>query len=217
MVLSVLLTLIAFGFALYGALKSKKPILVRSLIAFVVLCLVSTFAIYTYVKEQVAYMGSDEFQEETRKTAENMGKKLGNTISGVADGLESSLDEDAIERMAEKGARIMGKGIEASSKGFDETIGKTTVYLDESADKLGIKVGRAERLTDSIMPSFALYLEFTQDVNTTLKLTAFDSEGKKMDNTTLDINAAKGDEKIHVFSFEYLNPGLSGYCVLAEK
>ncbi len=214
-VLAVLLTLIAFGFTIYGGIKKKRALFLGSLASSVVLSLVSIFAVYTYGKEQLAYMNSDEFGEETRMMGENIGKKLGNTISGTADGLEQTLDEDAIERLSEKGSRIIGKGIKASAKGFDETLGKTTVYLDETADAIGIKIGRAEEILDSSKSSIALYLEFTQDIDTSIQLTAYDSKGDKMDNVRLPIKSFAGAEKIHKFRFDYFSPGLSGYCILS--
>lgn len=214
-VLAVLLTLTALGFTLYGALKKRKKMFGISLASFVVMTLVSVFAIYTYIGEQIAYMNSDEFGEETRMIGQNVGKKLGNTITGTLEGLDETLDEDVIASMSEKGSRIIGKGVEASAKGFDETTGKTTVYLDETAGKMGVSIGRAERLTDSIKASYGLYLEFKDDFNKKLKLTAFDSEGKKMDNAILEVSASANSEKVYVFAFDYFNPGLSGHCVLS--
>ncbi len=213
-VLAVLLTIIAFSFMVYGGLKKRKKLFIISLGSFVVLSLLSVFAIYTYGKEQIAYMASDEFGEEARKVAENYGKNLGNTVTGTMKGLESTLDEEVIAKLAEKGSRIIGLGVEASAKGFDETIGKTTVYLDETAHKAGIQIGRAERLHDSIKASYGLYLEFKDSFESTLKLIAYDSEGKKQDNCLLKISADANSERIYVFTFQYLNPGLSGHCVL---
>lgn len=61
-------------------------------------------------------MGTEEFQAETKKKAENLGKTWGNTVSGTAQGLEATLDDEAIGELANKGAITLGKGLKHSQQ-----------------------------------------------------------------------------------------------------
>ena len=216
-VFSVLMTLIAFGLTIGGLIKKKKKVWIGSLASFVVFSLLAVFSIVVYAKESINYMGSDEFQAETKKKAENMGKTWGNTVSGTAQGLEATLDDEVIAKLANKGANIVGKSVKAVSTGLDETVGKTTVFPDESLMFAGITIGRAEQLLDSAKYSFGLFLEFEKDFSGTLILTAYDSEGLKMDITELVITEQAGKSRVHIFGFDYFQPGLSGYCILEQR
>lgn len=211
-----LMTLIALGLTIGGLIKNNKKLWISALVAFVVFSILTVVSVYTYVKESINYMGSEEFQAETKKKAENLGKTWGNTVSGTAQGLEATLDDDAIAKLANKGAKIVGKGVKAAATGLDETAGKTTVFADESIDKEGVTVGRAEQITDSAKNSFGLFLEFKKDFDGKLTLTAFDSKGLKQDNASLAIKQKAGQAKVYVFQFDYFKPGLSGYCVLKK-
>lgn len=212
-----LITLIALGLTIGGLVKKKQKLWIGSLAAFVIFFLITVFAGYSYLKASINYMGSDEFQNETKKKAENVGKTWGNTVSGTAQGLESTLDEDAIAKLANKGATIIGKGVKATATGFDETTGKTTVFADKSIDDAGIDIGRAEKIADSAKISFGLFLEFEKDFDGKLALVAFDSKGLKQDISELMINEKAGKAKVYVFQFDYFEPGLSGYCILKKK
>ena len=161
-------------------------------------------------------MGTDEFQAGTKKKAENVGKTWGNTVSGTAQGLEATLDDEAIAKLANKGAKIVGKGVKAVATGLDETTGKTTVFADESVEKIGVTIGRAEQIRDSTKYSFGLFLEFKNDFDGNLILTAYDSKGLKQDNSELSIKQKAGKAKVYVFQFDYFQPGLSGYCILTK-
>ena len=212
-----LMTLIALGLTIGGLVKKKRKLWIGSLVGFVFLTLLTVFSAYTYIKESVNYMGTEEFQAETKKKAENLGKTWGNTVSGTAQGLEATLDDEAIAKLANKGANIVGKGVKAVATGLDETIGKTTVFADESVDKTGILIGRAEQITDSTKNSFGLFLEFKNDFDGKLILTAYDSKGLKQDNSELTIKQKAGKAKVYVFQFDYFQPGLSGYCILTKE
>jgi hypothetical protein len=216
-VFAVLMTIIALGLTIAGLVKKKTPLWISSLAAFVVFSLLVVFSIYNYVKATVNYMGTQEFQTETKKKAENLGKSLGNTVSGTAQGLESTLDDEAIAKLANKGANIVGKGVKAVATGLDETVGKTSVFSDKSVDIVGITIGRAEQITDSIKNSFGLYLEFKNDFDGKLVLTAYDSKGLKQDNSELSIKQKAGKAKVYVFQFDYFKPGISGYCILKKQ
>lgn len=217
-VFATLMSGISFAFIIGGLIKKKQAVWITSLVAFVVFSLLTVFAIVTYISESIDYMGSEEFQEGTRKQAENWGKNIGNTVSGAAQGLESSLDEEAIANLAEKSAVIAGKGIESMSKGFDETLGATMIYADTSVENAGIVIGRAEEVNhpEREKYNFGLYLEFQSAFEGTLRLTAYDSKGAKMANSELEIQQEAGDEKTFIFPFEYFEPGVSGYCILTD-
>lgn len=214
-VFSVLMTLIAFGLTIGGLIKKKKKVWIGSLASFVIFSLLAVFSIVIYTKESINYMGSDEFQAETKKKAENMGKTWGNTVSGTAQGLESTLDDEAIAKLANKGAVIVGSGVKAVSTGLDETVGKTTVFPDSSLVAIGVTIGRAEQILDSANFDFGLFLEFEKDFEGKLLLTAYDSEGLKKDIASLAINEKAGKAKVYVFEFTYFEPGVSGYCILS--
>ena len=211
-----LLTLIALALTIGGLVKKKQKLWIGSLVAFVFLTLLTVTAVYTYVKQTINYMDSDEFQAEAKKKAESLGKTWGNTVSGTAQGLEATLDDDAIAKLANKGGKIAGKGVKAMASGLDETAGKTTIFADEAVDKSGISVGRAEEVSDSVNNSYGLYLEFKNEFDGKLRLTAYDSKGTKMDNAELEIKEKAGKAKVYVFHFAYFKPGLSGYCILTK-
>jgi|ERR1043165_4165379 hypothetical protein len=215
-VLCGLLTLISIGLFIGGLVKKKQNLWIGSLIAFVVFTLLTVTTAYTYTKKAIDYMGSNEFQSETKKTAENMGKTWGNTVSGTAQGLEATLDEEAIAKLANKSGKIMGKGVTALSSGLDETAGHTTIFADESVDKVGITVGRAEEISGKESKNYGLYLEFKNDFDGTLRLTAYDSKGNKMDNSEIEVKEKAGKAKVCAFKFQYFTPGLSGYCILTK-
>lgn len=215
-VLTGLLTLIALGLTIGGLIKKKQKLWISALTGFVIFSLLTVFSIYTYIKESVDYMGTEEFQTETKKKAENAGKTWGNTVSGTAQGIEATLDDEAITKLANKGAKIVGKGVKAIATGLDETAGKTTVFADESVEKIGITIGRAEKIADSKKTSMGIFIEFKNDFNGKLNLTAYDSKGLKQDNSEINIVQKAGKSKVYVFNFDYFQPGLSGYCILTK-
>jgi hypothetical protein len=216
-VFSILVALIALGLTIGGLVKKKRNLWIGSLATFVVFSLVTVFAIYTYVKETVNYMGSDAFQAETKKKAENMGKTWGNTVSGVSKGLNETLDDEAIAGLAKKSGTILGKGVQAFSTGLDETVGTTKVFADSLVNTMGIDIGRAELLLDAAKYSVGLYIASKNNVDSKFVLTAYDSKGVPQDNATLAIKQQAGKAQVHVFTFAYLKPGPSGYCILTKE
>lgn len=164
-------------------------------------------------------MATDEFQEETKKSASNWGKNIGNTVSGAAEGLEATLNNKSITKLAEKSGIILGGGIKAISKGLEESIDKQKVFADKEIEKDGIYIGRAEWIASSAdkKSSFTLYLEFKKDFKGSLKLTVYDNDGKKIDNAIIEVDEKSGEEKLFVFDFSYLDPTLSEYCILTKK
>jgi len=214
-VFAILLTVIALGLTIGGLIKKKRKLWIGSLSAFVLLTLFSVFTITTYISKSIDYMASEEFQEETKKAASNWGKNIGNTVSGAAEGLESTLDEDIIAKFAKKSGMILGSSVEAITAGVDETIGKQKVYADKKIEKNGITIGRAEMLVDSVKYSYGVFLEFKKDYKGKLKLTAFDVDGKKIDKAVVDIDQKSGQDRVFVFEFEYLKPAQSEYSILS--
>lgn len=216
LVFSGLMMLIALGLTIGGILKKKQKLWIGSLIAFVFFTLLTVFSTYTYVKASIDYMGTDEFQAEVRKKGENMGKSAGSTASGAAEGFATTLDDEAIAKLAHKSGIVIGKSVTALSGGLDETMGKTSVFADKSLENVGISIGRAEHILDSAKHSFGLFIEFKNDFDGKLYLTAYDSKGLKQDITEITVVQKAGRSKVYVFQFEYFEPGLSGYCILTH-
>lgn len=212
----ILLAVISLGFVIGGLYKNKQKVWIGALCGFVVFMLLSVFTGYVYGKKTVSYMASDEFQDRTKEQARTMGKTWGNTVSGAAEGLESTLDEEAIAKAMKKSGRVLGSSVKAMSSGLDETVGKTVVYADEQVEKSGIILGRAEQMRDSTNYSYGLFLQFNQDYTGKLYLTAYDSEHLMKDRSEIDISEKKGSGKVHIFKYKYFTPGLSGYCVLTK-
>jgi hypothetical protein len=211
----MLLTLIALGLVIGGIIKGKRMLWIGSLSAFVVLVLVSVFSVYLYISKSIDYMGSEEFQEQTRKSASNWGKNIGNTVSGAAEGIESTLDEEAISKLAEKSGFILGNGVQAISRGVDDAVGKQKVFLDKKVEELGVSMGRAEWLADSSKMTFSVYLEFERAFKGTLSLVAYDREGNKVDRSRKILEHPQRAEGVIVFTFDYLQPAQSEYCILS--
>lgn len=215
-VFSVIMAVISLTAGIYFFIKKNKKIFIISLISTVIFTLLIVVTTFIYVKKTVDYMSTDEFRNEARQTAENLGHSLGNTVSGVSSGLEASLDEDAIARLANKAAKIAGKGVQAASEGIDETVIKTTVFADESIEKDGMMIGRAEQVTDSAKYSLGLYISFKKDFDNTLTLTAYDSSGMPVDVSKLEVKQSAGQAKVYVFKFDHFRPKANGYCILTK-
>ena len=213
-VFAILVTVIALGIAIAGIINKKRTLWISSLSIFVVCALFSVFSVVTYIKKSIDYMGSDEFQEETKRSASNWGKNIGNTVSGAAEGLEETLDEDVINKLAEKSGIILGGGVKALSKGASNT-GNKAVHVDKEMEKYGIEIGHAELLENSKKTSFGLYLEFKKDFKGKLRLTAFDMEGKKIDNSTIELDQKLDQDEVFEFEFKYLKPINCEYLILS--
>ena len=212
----LVLALGALGLTVWGLIQKKKTLWVSALVAFGVVGVLAGTLTVLLVKKSVDYLDSDEFGADTRATATAVGAAAGRTVSGAAQGLGAGLDDAALEKLARKGGTLVGRGVKAAAAGLDETAGKTTVFADESLAAAGIGLGRAQELPDSARYRFGLFLDFRQDFNGTLLLTAYDSKGLKMDNAAVAVEAKAGAAKVYVFAFQYFQPGLSGYCVLSK-
>ncbi len=220
LVLTVLLSVLTFVslvLIVVGLVKKKRSLWVGSLTAFVIGSVLTAACAFLYVRETFRYVASNEFQHDTQHVAEHIGETVGSAVSGTAEGLEATLDDEALAQLANKGAKIVGKGVKAVATGLDETTGKTTVFTDESVEKAGITLGRAEQISTDVKNSFGLFLAFENDFSGKLVLTAYDSKGLKQDTSELTIQETAGKAKVYVFPFEYFQPSLSGYCILTQS
>ena len=213
MALCGMLFIAALGAAVYGFIKKRRTLAFSSVGAAALLTLAGIALAYTYVKKSIAYVASDEFQKETRDKAKGVGKTWGSTVSGVSEGLSSTLDDEAIARLANKSAVITGKVIKASSAGLDSTIRKTSITTDKSVQDAGLVVGRAEENIRSGR-NIGLFIDFNRAFSGKLKLTAYDAQGAKMDVSEVSLKEDAGTGHMVVFDYQYLTPGLSGYCIL---
>ncbi len=196
LVFSILMVLIGCGLTIAGIIKNNQKLWIISLCGVVVFSLLATYSFYSTIKTAVDCTDTECVTEEVEyKTS------------------TSPLSEDIVERMAEKSGKIVGKGIKAFASGIDESTGKTLIFKDESIEKSGISIGRAEQMSNSV----GLFLEFANDFEGKLCLSAYDSEGVKQNISELEINAKTGSAKIYTFPFEYFNPDLTGYCILSKQ
>lgn len=216
LVFAILMALIAIVFIVVGISKKNTQMWAGSLVGFVAFSLLIVFSIVKMVTSTVEYLGSDEFHEQTRKNAENWGKSVGNTITGASQGLEASIDEEAIYNLANKTARIAGNGVKAIAEGLDESVGKTTIFMNEEVSDEGIEIGRADEDNEGEGTVITLHLDFEKDFEGKLRLSAYDSEGTKMETSELAVKEVAGTEKVFEFPFSYSRPGLSGYCILSK-
>lgn len=216
-VFSVIMAIVSVVAVIYFFIKKNKKIFLISLISTVVFTLCIITSSYMYFKHTLKYVSSEEFHDEARKQAENMGRVWGNTVSGVSEGLEASLDDEAIAKLANKAGKIVGKSVQSISEGVDETVIKTTVFADESIEKDGISIGRAEQVTDSAKYALGLYISFKKDFDNTLTLTAYDNSGASVDVSKLQIKQSGGQAKVYVFEFDHFKPKANGYCILSKS
>lgn len=212
-VLLGLLTFVSLILLAIGLFKKKRNLWIGSLAGFVIGSVLTASCAFLYVRETYQYVTSDAFQNDTRKVAEHIGETVGSTVSGTAEGLEHTLDDEAIAKLAGKGARIAGKSVKAVAAGMDESMGKTTIFAEEAVEQSGIAVGRAELSGSEVK----LFLAFQQDFKGKLVLTAYDSQGQKQDVSELDAQQTAGQAKVYTFPFAAIQPGLSTYCILTKE
>ncbi len=166
------------------------------------------------VESTMAYVSSDQMQEDVRNTSKTMGKTTGSIISGQVEGMAETLDENAFLALAKKSARIVGKGIVGVTTELNGTLGSTLVYTSEQADAFGIEIGRAQQAGKGDAKAVGLFVEFKRSFQGVLKLESFDGQGRKMDVAVLEINEREGASRHLDFFFQKNGPGLSGYCIL---
>jgi hypothetical protein len=216
LVFAILVTVIFLGLTIYSLVKKKKKTAIISLSVFVLFVLISVFCGYTYVKKSIDYVASDEFQNETKKKAESLGKTYGNTVSGAAKGFEETLDDESIAKLANKIAVTTGKVVKTTNAGLDSTIGKTNILSDKSITDAGIEIGRAQENVEGSQNNIGLYLDFKSNFKGILRLTAYDQQSEKMDAIEVNVDEKIGAGKVVVFKFKYAPPGVNGFCVLTK-
>jgi len=206
-IVCVIAFLIASGFLIGGLAKKNKNMWISSLVVMVFSILIPSFLIVKGVKDTVTYVQSDQFAIDARATA----KISSSTISGSVKGFEEGLNEEDFAAAANKGAKITGRITESAAGGFDATLGTATVTTTPQAEALGIEIGRSQLGKNK---DVQIFTSFNQAFKGILKLSAYDSEGKKMDVVKVEVDEPAESDKSIIFKFENNSPGLSGKCVL---
>jgi hypothetical protein len=104
-----LLILTSIGILIYGLIKKRKNVTIIAVIIFVIGTVGGAFSAFAYAKQVVNYVRSNEFQNDTKKGSELVGQTIGSVSSGVSSGLATTLDDEAITKLARKSATILGK------------------------------------------------------------------------------------------------------------
>jgi|GEM_PF-6651002 len=203
--------LVAAGFLVSGLIKNNKKLWQTALAVMVLSIMIPSFLIVKGVKDTVTYVQSDQVIMDAREAARHQGKLSTSMASGLIEGGTDGLDEEVIADAANKGARISGRVTEGVAGGIDGTVGTTSVQLTPEAAALGVEVGRSQVSDHNTVKIFT---SFNKPFKGTLKLTTYDSEGQKMDVTTLQVDKTAETEENIIFRFKDYGPGLSGSCKL---
>ena len=166
------------------------------------------------ITNTIEYASSDQMQKDVRTTTKTIGKTTGSIISGQVEGMAETLDEDAFMKLAQKSARIVGKGIVGITAELDGTMATTLIYTSQQADELGIQPGRAQPKKQGTANAVSLFTEFKKPFTGILKLESYDGQGNKMDTALIQVEEVAGAQKHLDFVFSNNAPGLSGYAVL---
>ncbi len=203
--------------AIVSIIKKKIRLFTSSIIVFVITCITGAFMIFRFAVKTVDYVAKQEVQSTISKGAELAGKTAGSIISGVAKGVNGTLDDDAIAALAGKSGTIIGKAIKATSSGWDSTF-RPSIFIDASLANAGLDLGRAEELYErkSEDAFMSIFITFTKSCKGTLKLTMYDQEGKKMTIAQTEINEKAGAEKLVRFDFPVIHTELTRYYVLSK-
>lgn len=217
-IIASLFALISLVFLVIGIVKKKQTTWVIALFALIGFSCFGVYSIYQFAKSSLDYAKSDDFKDHVGNGAKEIGEIIGEAASGGAEGLSSTLDEEAIDQLARKGGRIFGDGIRAISDGIDESMVKTIVYMDQSLSTSGIIIGRAETEYDKeLIKKINLFIEYTKEFSGKLTLTSYDSEGLKTDFTYIEITAIKDTKRTESFTLYNKAAGDNGYCILAME
>lgn len=173
--------------------------------------LTPSFLIVKGVKDTVSYVQSDQLVKDARETARMSAKISASTISGSVKGFEEGLNEEDFAAAANKGAKITGRITVGTTGGFDATLGTTTVTTTPQAEALGIEIGRSQLGQNN---DVQIFTSFNQAFKGILKLSAYDSEGQKMDVAKVNVDESEDTDKNIIFKFQNNSPGLSGKCIL---
>jgi hypothetical protein len=212
-----LLILTSIGILIYGLIKKRKNVTIIAVIIFVIGTVGGAFSAFAYAKQVVNYVRSNEFQNDTKKGSELVGQTIGSVSSGVSSGLATTLDDEAITKLARKSATILGKSIKSMASGFDSTIGNKNIFLDISLADAGFEFGRAEEKYHSKTNDLLIFIDYKKDFKGTLKMTNYDQNGRKIDVSEKEINAKAGQGKVEVFSFSHSDLGITTYYILSKN
>lgn len=207
----------SIGIMVFGLIKKKKNVIITAAILFVVGIIGCAFSGFAYTKKVVNYVRSAEFQDDTKQGSELVGQTLGSVSSGVSGGLATTLDDEAISRLAKKSATILGHSIKSMASGFDSTVGNKNIFLDSSLAESGFEFGRAEEKYKSGTNDLAIFMEFKKDFKGTLLITNYDQNGRKIDVSEKEVNAKAREGKVEVFSFKHSDLGITTYYILSKS
>lgn len=221
-ILFILFCIIAFfvalGLIISGLAKKRTQIWISGIALLLFSVLTPAYVILqgisNGVRNTIEYASSDRLQKDARSASKTIGKTTGSIISGQIEGMAETLDEEAFMKLAQKSARIVGKGIIGLTAELNGTLGTTLVYTSQQADELGIRLGRAQPKKQGSTRSVSLFTEFKKPFSGTLQLESYDNQGKKMDTSLIRVTEVAGVQKHLDFVFSQNAPGLSGYCIL---
>lgn len=215
-IISGIVVLASIGIVILGLVKKRKKILIISAILFIVGAIGFGISIFNYTKRVVKYVTSNEFQNDTKKSSELVGRTIGSVSSGVSKDLATSLDDEAIASLAKKSAIIFGKSIKTIASNFDSTLGNKNIFLDSSLANSGFKPGRAEEKYNPNRNDLEIFVDYKKDFKGKLRATNYDQTGKKIDVSEIYVNSKAGQGKVEVFSFPHSNLGLTTYYILSK-
>ncbi len=99
LIISGLVTLVGVVSIIYGLIKKRRNFRSTGLFVFMIGLFGCFIFGYRYTKATLDYVKSNEFQEDTKKGAELVGKTIGTVTSGVSQGLSKTLDDEAIAKL----------------------------------------------------------------------------------------------------------------------
>ena len=215
-VLFGIVILISIVTLIYGLIKKRKSVLTTAAILFVVGVIGCVFSGLTYSKRVYDYVRSEEFQKDTKKGSEIVGQTVGSVSSGLSNGLSTTLDDEAISKLAKKSATILGKSIKTMASSLDTTIGNKNIFVDQNLADAGLELGRADEQYNSKTNNLGIFIDYKKDFKGKLKITNYDQTGKKIDIAEKEIDTKAGQEKVEVFSFSHSDLGLTTYYIISK-
>jgi hypothetical protein len=213
---SGLVVLVSIATFIFGLIKKRKNILITAVILFVAGTIGCVYSGLAYSKKVYHYVTSNEFQEDTKKGSEIVGKTVGSVSSGLSQGLSTTLDDEAISDLAKKSATVLGKSIKTMASSFDSTIGNKNIFIDQNLADAGFEPGRADEQYNSKTNDLGIFIDYKKDFKGKLKLTNYDQTGKKIDVSEKEINVKAGQEQVEVFSFSHSDLGLTTYYIMSK-
>lgn len=211
-----LLLLISIGLLIFGLIKKKKNLIITASVLGFIGVMGCAFSVFNYTTKAIAYVKSKEFQNDARKGAEFIGETVGSTTSGISSGLSTTIDEEAIDKLAQKSTTIVGKVTKTVASTFDSTLGNKNIYLDKSLENSGFQLGRAEEVYNSKSEDVEINIGYTKDFSGNISITNYDQNGRIIEVVNKNIKAKAGDNKVEVFNFQHADPGLTTYYILSK-